>query len=219
MTLSNLWPPLYNWNYGDLDNTSRVQYSLTHGKHTINGTQHQGLHGLFKPKPRIGGQEPRECLGERSASLFYYRVHPKMAPKGPGLLPGFPGSLVCQDQIKSRQGPGTQLASSPTVTKFPALSRKKTGQDWDFIQECVFIEEFVRKKDEPSVKRGDVASKQQGGMRPGWLPRSQCFQHDRLPSWQHWTRHTTASSSHPPSSPLLSVPQPWVPHSQVPMAF
>lgn len=149
--------------------------------------------------------------------LLYFTT--EYTQKWPGLLPGFPGSLVCQDQIKSRQGPGTQLASSPTVTKFPALSRKKTGQDWDFTQECVFIEEFVRKKDEPSVKRGDVASKQQGGMRPGWLPRSQCFQHDRLPSWQHWTRHTTASSSHPPSSPLLSVPQPWVPHSQVPMAF
>lgn len=39
------------------------------------------------------------------------------------------------------------------------------SSDLDFTQECVFIEESVRKKDEPSVKRGDVASKQQAGMR------------------------------------------------------
>lgn len=84
------------------------------------------------------------------------------------------------------QDPAPGLTRS-FLLKLHMLSRRKTRQDWDFTQECVFIDEFVRKKDGPSVKRGDVASKQQGGMRPGWLPRSRCFRHDWLP----WPGKTT----------------------------
>ena len=71
------------------------------------------------------------------------------------------------------------------------------------------FEEFVRKKDGPSVKRGDVASKQQGGMRDlGGFPEvnvSGLTGSPFLASTRGY--HTPASKSAPPlpSSPPCPV--------------
>lgn len=130
---------------------------------------------------------------------------PKHDTEGAWFAPRFPrlSGLSGPDKIKA--GPRSSAGLFAHYNKIPRAEQKENRIGLGLHSRMCLYCRICKKKDEPSVKRGDVASKQQGGMRPGWLPRSQCFQHDGLPS-PGGTRCVTPSLAAPSHPPRLSSP-------------